>query len=374
MSSPLVLNKPHPDPLLNKEIKNTESEILTDLADWKSIIRPYQFSDTRKATLQIITSLGPYLTSVTLMYFALDFSYLLFGALAILNGFLLSRIFIIQHDCGHFSFFKSTKSNQVVGYIMSLFTTIPFSYWAKVHNFHHGHNGQLEFREIGDIYFATVDEYTRMGKWKKMGYRAFRSFPGIVFLAPFIYMVFSNRFPLFNLKGWKKNVRRSQILNNLVLIGFYGSLMAIFGVKEVALVMGFSVYAFGIVAFWFFFVQHQHEEAYKQWKKNWNHIMASIKGSTFYDLPRVFHWFSGNIGYHHIHHLSPRIPSYNLVQCAEENPILQKHVTFLSFRDSVATVQNKLWDERQNRMIGFNEYKQQIAALEEESSRLTGLS
>lgn len=334
-----------------------EQEIQEALGDWAKIIKPYKKASNKKATIQILNSFLPFIGIWILMYFSLSWSYWLTIGLAIINSFFLVRIFIIQHDCGHQSFFALRKWNNRIGWICSLFTSIPYKYWATVHGYHHGHTGQLEHRDIGDINFLTVDEFRNLTGTRKLFYRIFRN-PIILFvLAPFIYLAFSNRYPSRGrgFKGWG-SAHRSQFINNIALAIFYFSLIYFLGWKALVIVHLPIVFFFGITAFWFFYVQHQHEMTYMQWKDKWDYLLAAIRGATFYNLPRVAHWLTGNIGYHHIHHLSSQIPNYNLRQCANENPILQKYVNKLSFVDSLKTINSKLWDERQQRMISFSEF------------------
>ena len=346
---------PHITTIEKNPFHAIDQKIKEELKNWRTIIKPYQKSDNLKAIIQILNTFIPFLAISYLMYLSLDISFALVLGLGLLNGFFLSRLFIIQHDCGHQSFFTSKTWNNRLGYICSFFTSIPYKYWARAHNFHHAHNGQLETREVGDIFFLTVEEYRKLSPLKRLGYRIFR-FPAIIFiLAPTAYILISNRYPFFNFKGWLKT-RLSQLYNNLALIAVYTALGFLIGWKTFLIVQGLNLFFFGIVAFWFFYIQHQHEEAYKQWKKNWNHLLASIRGSTFYDIPKVFHWLTGNIGFHHIHHLNPSIPNYNLEKCAKENPVLQKYVTSLSFTDSLKCMFNKLWDEERQRMINFREF------------------
>ena len=340
--------------MINNKI---EKEIKEKLNNWREIIKNYQIPDTRKAVIQLINTFVPFIGLWVLMYFSLDWSFWITLPLTILAGFFLARIFIIQHDCGHQSFLKSKKLNNTIGFICSFFSAIPYKYWAKAHSFHHGHNGQLDesSRDIGDVPFKTVKEFREMSRWGKFKYRIFRS-PIVLFgIAPIAYIAISNRFPFYNLKGWAKE-RRSQIVNNFIMVGVYVLLGYLLGWKKFFLIQALSISFFAIIAFWFFYVQHQHEETYKQWKKNWDYLVASIRGSTYYKLPAVINWLTGSIGFHHIHHLSPRIPNYNLAKCAKENPILQKYVTTITFRESLKCAFNKLWDEELNRMITFREF------------------
>jgi len=336
----------------------TDQEILVSLKNWKEIISKYQKPDTKKAIIQIINSFGPFFMVWFLMYFSLSWSYWLTLGLAFVNAFFLVRIFIIQHDCGHQSFLKSKKWNNSIGWLCSFFSSIPFKYWAKIHNHHHGHNGLLEIkhRDIGDIKFLTVEEYSKLSAWKKFNYRIFRM-PVILFgIVPFVYLTISNRYPFLNLKGWTK-VKRAQFINNILLVGLYLSLCLILGWKQFLMIQLPIIFIFSIIAFWFFYVQHQHEETYKEWQSNWDFLIASLRGATYYKLPKLFQWLTGNIGFHHIHHLSSVIPNYKLEKCFTENPILNKYVTTITFSESLRCIHNKLWDQKTQKMISFKEYR-----------------
>ena len=242
-----------------------------------------------------------------------------------------------------------------MGYICSFFTSIPFKYWSRVHNHHHGHVGQLEHRDIGDINFLTVNEFREKSFFGRLRYRMFRHPVSLFAIIPVAYLTVSNRIPFFSFKGWGK-IRRSQLFNNLFLILIYLLVAFLVGWKAFLLVHIPVLFIFGIIAFWFFYVQHQHESTYMQWKEDWDHLMASIKGSTFYHLPKPFQWLTGNIGFHHIHHLNSRIPNYLLEKCAKENPILQKFVSTINFRESLQCIFANLWDEEYQRMISFKEF------------------
>lgn len=332
-----------------------EQEIRQQLKHWKKIIKPYQKPSNKKAVIQLLNTFLPFLALWTLMYFSLDWSYWITLGLAVVNAFLLARIFIIQHDCGHQSFLRSRLLNDVVGVVCSFFSTIPYKYWAAVHNFHHGHSGQLELRDIGDVPMLTVEEYRQRSWWGRLKYRIFRH-PFVLFiLVPIGYFAFPLRIPVIGVRSARKEYI-SMLKNNIWLVAVYVVLALLLGWKKFLMIQLPIVLLFMIIAFWFFFVQHQHEETYKRWKDNWDFLVASIRGSTYYKLPAVFNWLTGNIGFHHIHHLSARIPNYNLQRCARENPILQKYVTIMTFRDSLKCIFNKLWDEQQERMISFREF------------------
>jgi omega-6 fatty acid desaturase (delta-12 desaturase) len=337
-----------------------EAEIKQALAEWPAMLRKYTKSNPRKAILQMLTSYLPFIGLWIAMYYSLQVSYWLTLGLAVANAFFLVRIFIIQHDCGHKSFFQSKKWNNFIGYVCSFFSTIPFSYWARVHDFHHGHCGQLETRDIGDINTLTTDEYKALSPFGRLRYRIFR-LPLVTFvIGPAIYMLVNNRLPLVQMKGWKK-VYWSQLWNNLGILLAVVLLCWWIGFKKFMLVHVPIIAFFSIIALWFFYVQHQHEHNYKSWKGNWDYLVAAIKGSSFYKLPKVFHWLTGNIGYHHIHHLQPGIPSYNLQACFKENNLINKYVTQVTFWKSLSFMRHKLWDEGEQRMISFREFRMREA-------------
>jgi len=335
-------------------------EIKEVLKNWQTIVKEYQTPNTQKAIIQILNSFIPFMAIWALMYWSLDYSYWLVVGLSVLNAFFLVRIFIIQHDCGHQSFLKSRKWNNAIGFICSFISLIPYKYWARSHDFHHAHNGQLETRDIGDLDFFTVEEYKALSKKKQFYYRIYRN-PFVLFvIIPVYYLLIHNRIPFIKMKGWGA-ARRSLQWSNLWIFLFYGVLFYIFGWKEFLLVQAPISFFFAITAIWFFYVQHQHEESYKEWKENWEYLFSAIRGSTYYKLPKVMQWLTGNIGLHHIHHLSSQIPNYNLERCNTENPILEKYVTVLSFRSSLDCMFHKLWDEKTNRMITFGEYERLYA-------------
>jgi Fatty acid desaturase len=321
-----------------------------------AIVKAYQLPDSRKARTQILNSFLPFVAIWAAMYFLLDVSFWLVLPLAIVNAFFLVRIFIIQHDCGHQSFTASRKANDIIGEVCSMISFMPYRYWAKSHNFHHGHNGLLwEHRDIGDINLLTVNEFKALPRWKKIHYALFRSFPVLFVIGPAWYLLIQNRFALIRLKGWE-HAHKALMKHNILLISVHVGLVLLLGPKAFLLVHLPILVFFSIIAIWFFYVQHQHETAYKEWKDKWDYIRAAVQGSTFYNLPRLFHWLTGNIGYHHIHHLNPLVPNYELARCHHENPIMDRVANKITFWESLRCIFNKLWDEEQERMITFREY------------------
>jgi omega-6 fatty acid desaturase (delta-12 desaturase) len=333
----------------------SNEEIRQRLKNWPAMFQEYAKSDTQKAVIQIINSFLPFIALWVLMYWSTFYSYWITMGLAIINAFFLVRIFIIQHDCGHRSFLKSQMANRIIGWICSFFSSIPYQYWANVHGFHHAHNGQLEVRDIGDIKTMTVEEFREASRWQRFGYRIYRM-PVITFIiAPLVYLGFYNRVPFVRLNGWKK-VYAELHLNNIVLLGVYALLGWLLGWKQFLIVQLSILAFFGIIAMWFFYVQHQHEHTYKQWKDNWDYLLSAIRGSTYYKLPKLMQWFTGNIGYHHIHHLNAKIPNYNLERCAKDHSFLEKYITTVTFWQSLRLMAHKLWCEDEQTMISFTEF------------------
>ncbi len=328
------------------------------LENWHQIVKKYQIPNTKIAVWQMINTFLPFVGLWILMYFSLSISYWLTLGLALVNAFFLVRIFIIQHDCGHQSFTKSRKVNDVIGFLCSGFSLIPYKYWAKAHNFHHGHCGRLEpdIRDIGDMPMLTVNEFRNMPKLQRLGYRVFRMPLVLLSLGSFYYIFIHNRFASIKQRGFEF-AKKSLIFSNLFMAALYVSGFLVFGTWTFLKIHLPIVMFFSVMAFFAFYIQHQHEQAYKQWKEEWTFVMAALRGSTYWKLPRVFQWLTGNIGIHHIHHLNSLIPNYNLQKCKDENPVLQEHITTVSFTGSLKYFVNKLWDEQQQRMITFGEYR-----------------
>ncbi len=333
----------------------SDEKIKEELKSWPIIVSKYAPQGS-KAIIQLLNTFLPFVGLWVAMYFSLRYSYWLTALISIIASFFMVRIFIIQHDCGHNSFFKSKRWNNVVGFFCSLFSTIPYSYWARTHTYHHAHTGQLEHRNVGDIDFLTVAEYQALSKIKKIRYHVFRH-PLVLFVVvPLFYTYIAVRIPQINIKSIKKKAL-SQQLNNLALVGFYLFLCYLIGWKSFLLIHLTCVGLFSIIAFWFFYVQHQHDDSYMQWKDKWDYLLACIKGASYYKLPKIFQWLTGNIGFHHIHHLNHRIPNYKLERCYKENPVLSKYATTVTFWQSLKLRFNKLWDEESQQMITYRMYK-----------------
>jgi acyl-lipid omega-6 desaturase (Delta-12 desaturase) len=318
-------------------------------------LREYQVPSYKKAIIQLFNSFGPFIALWILMYNLWDYTKLGVLGLAVLNAFFLVRIFIIQHDCGHNSFVANRHVRNTIGFICSIFSAIPYTYWAKGHHFHHNHNGMLEVRDIGDLDTLTVKEYAALSKPKRFFYQVYRS-PFVLFgVIPIYYVLIHNRFVKIKLPEFK-NLKLGLTLNNVAWIGSIVLLAVIFDWKKVLLIHLIILSLFGVVAIWFFYIQHQHEHGYKHWKEKWEFTYAAIKGSTYYKLPKIFNWFTGNIAIHHIHHLNPAIPNYNLQKSVDAISWINKYTTEVTFFESLKIATHKLWDEQTERMITFGEF------------------
>ena len=321
----------------------------TDTHAWKKIVARYQQPSVGRALWQVVNTVIPYIALWVAMWFTLKISWWLTIPLAVIAGGLLVRTFIIFHDCGHGSFFKSQTANHILGAITGVLTFTPYYHWRWEHAIHHSSSGDLDRRGTGDIWTLTVQEYIEASRWKRFSYRLARN-PFILFvLAPLFLFLVLERLP-----SRKAPIRErySVYLTNLALGSMAAGLIWLFGLKAYLIIQLTVLMVAGSAGVWMFYVQHQFEGVYWERSEEWDYVKAALHGSSFYKLPKVLQWFSGNIGFHHIHHLSPRIPNYHLEKCHKAEPLFQtvKPVTFFA---SFKSFTFRLWDEQRRRLVGF---------------------
>jgi omega-6 fatty acid desaturase (delta-12 desaturase) len=315
----------------------------------KENVARFQTASWWRARWQVINSFLPY----ALLWFAMDraliVSYWLMLPIAILAAGFLVRIFIIFHDCGHGSFFNSKRANNATGAIAGVLLLTPYRHWRWQHALHHGTAGDLDRRGAGDIWTLTVEEYLGSTRWRRLAYRLARN-PIVLFVvAPLYVFVVHHRFAVSTAPARE---RQSVHRTNWVLLGITLVMSALIGLKAFLLIQLTVSGIAGALGLWLFYVQHQFEGAFWARSENWNYTAAALQGSSFYKLPRILQWFTGNIGFHHIHHLSPRIPNYHLQQCHEADPFFNtiKPITLLA---SLRFLTFRLWDERRKVFVGF---------------------
>jgi omega-6 fatty acid desaturase (delta-12 desaturase) len=342
---------PHPSANLESPMTTQHHQTPKRDKSWRAAVKPYERPCLRRSLVQMANSFLPYFAIAVAMYFLLSVSFWITLALAPLAAGFLIRIFIISHDCGHGSFFKSRKANNIVGAIGATLTFTPHASWRYQHAIHHASGGNLDHRDVGDVWTMTVKEYLAAPRSKRIAYRIYRN-PIVMFLPGSMFQFFiSNRF--YAASATRKE-KMSVIKTNLVLLAILVASHFTIGIKAYLMIQ-LPIMAFaGVAGVWLFYVQHQFEGVYWEREDEWDYVTAAIEGSSFYRLPKVLQWFSGNIGFHHVHHLSPRIPNYFLEKCHFEQPIFRK-VNTITLRTSFKSLSFRLWDEERRQLIGFGD-------------------
>ncbi|MFC0469626.1 fatty acid desaturase [Halalkalibacter kiskunsagensis] len=319
-----------------------------EIREWKKKLAPFESPRITASVWQILNSVGPFLLLWFLAYISLEISYWLTLLCAIPAAGFLVRIFIIFHDCTHYSFFKSRKANETVGMITGLFTFCAFEQWKRSHTTHHASNGNLEKRGVGDVWTMTLQEYTDASSFKRLLYRTYRN-PIVMFLVGPLYIFLVDY--RFNTKGASLKERRHVWITNIVLVSIILILGLTLGWKAFLLVQLPIFYVATFSGVWLFYVQHQFEDGYFEHNDNWNFVEAALKGSSYYKLPKILQWFSGNIGYHHVHHLNSRVPNYQLEAAHLSDPQFN-NVPTLTLLTSLKSLTFKLWDDQAGKFIG----------------------
>ena len=323
------------------------------IASWKAAVAKYQQTHAGRASWQLVNTLGSYVAVWVLLYLSLSISWWLTLPLAVLAGGLLVRVFIIFHDCGHGSFFASRFANDFWGCITGLLSFTPYYHWRGEHAIHHGANGDLDRRGIGDVWTMTVQEYLEASRWKRFSYRLARN-PIVLFvIAPLALFLVLQRYPR---AGAKPRERWCVWWMNAAVLLMGAGMAMLFGLVPYLVIQLVVMMVAGSAGVWLFYLQHQFEDAYWERGQGWDYTDAALRGSSFFKLPKTLQWFSGNIGFHHVHHLSPRIPNYNLERCHDSDPMFHE-VKAMTLWGSLRSLGLRLWDESSKKLIGWRQLR-----------------
>lgn len=316
---------------------------------WQKLIMKYTQPDSRKSLIQLINTFIPYVIMWVLMVLSTKISYVLTLGLAVIAAGFLVRIFIIFHDCGHGSFFKSKKANDIVGIISGIVVHTPYYKWHAQHADHHATTVNLDQRGLGDIWTMTVSEYLNATKFQRFMYRTVRN-PFILFVfGPIYLLLILNR---VTKKGLSSKAKWNVYLTNIAILVFAVAMSFLIGIKAFLFIHLTHLFIAQAVGLWLFYAQHNFEDVSWERADNWDYKRAAIHGSSFLKLPLILQWFTGNIGFHHVHHLSPRIPNYNLARCQYENDFF-KDVKPITFMSTFKAMKLGLWDEASHQLIRF---------------------
>jgi len=311
----------------------------------------YRESNAWRATGQLIVSVVMFLVLCVAMYQSLKVGYWLTLLLAIPTAGFVLRIFIIQHDCGHGSFYSSTKINDRVGQILSVFTITPYAYWRRLHAIHHASSSNLDKRGYGDIDTLTVAEYEALSYTKRLGYRIYRNPFFLMLVGGPVHFAILQRYPMA-FKKPSMQMWLSVMGCNFFMLLLYGGLIWYIGWKPfVMMALPVTLIATS-VGVWLFYIQHQFEDTMWEHEQHWDRKTSALYGSSYYALPKILQWFTGNIGIHHIHHLCSAIPNYRLQECLDDEPEL-KEINVLTLKQSLRYATLSLWDEESKKLVPF---------------------
>lgn len=327
--------------------------------DWLTIVGAYRHPDVKRSILEIVVTGVPFAVLWGATYAAYQVSFWLALLLAVPAGFFLTRLFLIQHDCGHGAFFKKRATNDWIGRIIGVLTLTPYEVWRRSHAVHHATSGNLDKRGVGDIDTITVREFLAMSKWQQLRYRLYRH-PIVLFgLGPAFIFLVHQRLPFGQMReGWRPWI--SAMGTNVAIALLFTFMIWLVGWQAFLAVHIPIVVAAATVGIWLFYIQHQFEDTYWAHSGEWSHQTAALLGSSYYEMPKALQWLTANIGIHNVHHLYSRIPFYRLSEVLRDYPELAniRRIKFLEgFKECVL----KLWDEDARRLVPFRELKQRAA-------------
>lgn len=332
------------------------AELRQQVQELSAHCKKYNAAKNWTATGQLLTTMVLFFPLLFLMFWVVQYSFLWTLLLAVPAGGLLIRFFALQHDCGHGSFFSNRLANEVIGQCISILTFTPYDHWRRSHAIHHAGSGNLDRRGIGDIETLTVSEFKALSRMAQLKYRISRHPIVALVIGPPVFFLILQRLAI----GSEMSMRdswRGILLHNIALALFYGLLCYFIGFLNVLMVALPIVLVAAWIGGWLFFVQHQFEETLWEGADEWDAKIAALKGSSHLLMPAILNWFSCDIGVHHIHHLSSKIPNYRLQECLADSKELQTIAPTLTLMSALRSSHLALWDEAARKLISFRQYK-----------------
>ncbi|MEO0882283.1 MAG: fatty acid desaturase [Pseudomonadota bacterium] len=332
------------------EEQSEHTAVETSARDWAVRLAPYRTADLRRAVFDLFATVIPFFALIGVGIWLLSISYWMAPIVWLPGAFFLVRVFIIQHDCGHGSYFPTKRLNDLVGMALSVFTVTPYHVWKQAHKQHHAGAGHLERRGVGDVYTMTLAEYRNAGPWTRFSYRMFRNPLTLFVLGPAFIFMLQNRLPIEFMGN--RGYWASAMGTNLGIAALTGIMIWTVGVAPVVLVVLPTTLLAATIGVWLFYVQHQFEETHWSGQGEWQLQHAALYGSSYFDLPAPLDWLTGYIGVHHVHHLNSRIPSYRLPEVMRDHPELAE-INRLTIATSLKCAKLHLWDEDQRKLVDF---------------------
>lgn len=334
---------------------STPADAPPPAVDWNALLAPYRNPVAWRSLWQLASTVLLFVACWLLMWWSLGVGYWLTLLLAVPTAMMVVRLFMLQHDCGHGSFFKSRRANTIVGSSLGVVTLVPYTYWRKTHAIHHATSGDLDGRDFGDIDTLTVREYLSRSQAKQLMYRIYRHPLVLLVVGPVWQFVIKHRLPLDIPASWKREWA-SVHWTNVGLAAVVALMCWLVGWRTFLLVQLPITVLAGAIGVFLFYVQHQYEDTYWRYREAWNYYASGLEGASHLVMPKLLQWWTASIGLHHIHHVASRIPNYRLQQCFDDNPVLQR-VTTLTLPASVRTLWLTLWDEDERKLVGFRELR-----------------
>src|SRR3954462_5597236 len=321
---------------------------IPDRGSWKQDLSAFLAVDTRRSLGQIASVVLPYL-SVWALAALIEPSAPVAIGLGLVATVFLTRMYSLFHDLTHNSLFESRRSNSRWGHVLGFLLFTPYRWWQRQHRVHHAHTGDLDHRGVGEINTMTVDEYERASHLRRLGYRLYRNPLLMLLVGPSLVFLFERRFPQ---RGMTRRMVASVVATNIALVAWVLGWSALAGWQTFLLIQGTTLIAGGAIAAWMLYIQHQYEDTYYQAPGTWRFELAALQGSSYLQLPRPLAWVVGNANLHHVHHLSAKIPNYNLRAAHESHPMFRR-TPVVTLRSSLDTFRLKLWDTDGEVLVRF---------------------